>query len=672
MIQNFLQRSPFVRAVIPLAAGISLAHNLGLESGDVFWAVVPALFFIAALTAYRGGFLRNALSGAIFHLFFLVSGMAVYSIQSAKPVLPVADRYLARMEENPEKRVSGYRAEMTVMAVIRQDTVMSHQERVMAYFSAADSLVIPGTGQLITFSESLSDIVNDGNPYGFDYSGYMKRRRIFRQVRLMPGEWSVAGQGIHQTAGIRAEMVRARLISVYERSGLSGDKLSVLSALTLGYRKNLDPEVRQTFSNSGAMHVLAVSGLHVGIIFLAFRLLFSFLKRSAAGRVVFLSAALAVLWGYAFITGMSPSVQRAALMFSLVQVADMFRRPVNIYNTLATSAFLLLFFRPALLFEVGFQLSYSAVIGIVYFQPKMAALIKTRYRLAGYFRDLLTVSVAAQLGTFAFSSFYFNQFPVWFWITNLIVIPGAFVLVMLAAGTLLLSFWPVLASWLALLAGEAVGFMLKFLKWVESLPGSVFSGFFFNEVSLFLFISVLFMIVMLVESKRKVYLFMLYGLVIMFALNSAGLRYAASSGAELIVYRHHEPLVHIIDGRDNYLLVREESLPGFVVPFPVQNVLKAKNLHPPHILSFDANHTGCSFLLEKSMLIFGRRVIALPGAPETLLRTMAPDFVMDHQGRRRFSDLPGNSVRIIFRSSKVDDILPYYELSSEGALRIRI
>jgi competence protein ComEC len=672
MIQSFLQRSPFVRAVIPLATGIWVAHFLVPESGDLFVSVVLVLFLIAAVTAFRGGFLRNALSGAIFSLFFLICGMAVYTLQSRKPFLPVAERYLARLEEIPEKRVSGFRAEVTILAAITHDSVISHRERVMVYFSAADSLMLPGTGQIITFSEFPADIVNDSNPYGFDYSGYMKRRRIFRQVRLKPGEWSVARPGIHYTAGIRAEMVRSRLIAVYEKGGLSGDQLSVLSALTLGYRKNLDPEVRQTFSNSGAMHVLAVSGLHVGIIFLAFRLVFSFLKRSAGGRVVFLAGAISVLWGYAFITGMSPSVQRAALMFSLVQVADMFRRPVNIYNTLAASAFLLLFFKPALLFEVGFQLSYSAVLGIVYFQPKMSGLINTRSRLAGYFRDLLTVSVAAQLGTFAFSSYYFNQFPVWFWITNLIVIPGAFLLIMLAAGTLFLSFIPVLSSGLAFLAGEAVGFMLEFLKWVESLPGSVYSGFFFNEVSLFVFLMALFMMVMFVESKRKAYLFMLYGLAILFSVNRAVMCYTLNSGAELIVYRHHEPLLHIIDGQENYLLVREESVPGFMIPFPVQNVLKAKNLGPPHILPFDATYCGSSFLIGKNMLVFGSRVIALPGAPDALIRMMTPDFIMDFPGRRRFSDLSGNSVRIVFRNSLEEGMLPAYELSTAGALRIRL
>ena len=183
----------------------------------------------------------------------------------------------------------------------------------------------------------------------------------------------------------------------------------MLAALTLGYKDALTPELRESFSTTGAMHVLAVSGLHVGIIFVVLEFLLSFLNRWRFGKRLKPILIIVLLWSYAFITGLSPSVLRSSVMFSCMAFGGVLGRKSNTYNTIFVSAFFLLFFNADLLFDVGFQLSYSAVIAIVYFQPKIAGLLYVRNRFLRWAWDLAAVSLAAQIGTAPFAIFYFHQ-----------------------------------------------------------------------------------------------------------------------------------------------------------------------------------------------------------------------------------------------------------------------
>ena len=182
---------------------------------------------------------------------------------------------------------------------------------------------------------------------------------------------------------------RIKVVSIcwifIHKIGHDGDEFGMLSALTLGYKDALAPELRESFSTTGAMHVLAVSGLHVGIIFVVFGFLFSFMDRWRLGKRLKPIVIIFLLWCYAFITGLSPSVLRSSVMFSCMVLSGVFGRKSNTYNNIFLSAFFLLFFNPNLLFDIGFQLSYSAVLAIVYFQPKIAGLIYVKNRWLRWF-----------------------------------------------------------------------------------------------------------------------------------------------------------------------------------------------------------------------------------------------------------------------------------------------
>ncbi len=672
MLEKFLQKSPFFRAVLPFCAGIAVAHAFNLISPVLLIPATFFLFLVAAVIALKGSFARNLLSGIVFNLFFLFSGASAYTLHTSVPEFPGADYYVGTLLETPGERAKTWRAEVLITAAGKADSIVKYEEQVIVYFSKSDSLCLPSVGEQILFFTTPSVIANDDNPYAFDYKGYMERRQIYRQVILSEKSWKRIDHDAGVSSRVLAEKTRDLLLAVYGRSGLTGDELAILSALTLGYRKTLDPEIRQTFANSGAMHVLAVSGLHVGIVFMAFRLLFSFFNRFRWGRWVYVMAAVLVLWGYAFLTGLSPSVQRAALMFSLIQIGEGLRRPVNVYNTLATSAFILLCFNPVLLFEVGFQLSYSAVLGIVYFQPRIAALFQFRNKIAIYLWGLFTVSLAAQIGTFAVSSFYFRQFPVWFWISNFVVIPAAFLFIVLAAGILVFSFLPAISSFLALISGKLVSYVLVFLKAVEALPGSVYAGFNFNYISLLASLAAIFLLVLFIESSRKLFLFVFTGVVTFFVLNNAVLRFTQQNQREIIVYKNNEPVVHLINGRTNYLIVPSEWIDNDFRYRAADNLINAMCLDAPLVVSHDSDFEDAQVLKYGGIIFFGNRKIAIREllTRQTYLDEM--DYIIDFRRGIQNESYAGTPQIITYQPLKVPERTGFYSLFESGPFRVQL
>ncbi|TYA81458.1 ComEC/Rec2 family competence protein, partial [Seonamhaeicola marinus] len=197
----------------------------------------------------------------------------------------------------------------------------------------------------------------------------------------------------------------------------------IINALFLGQRQNIDRAIYTNYTNAGAIHILAVSGLHVGIIFLILNFLFKPIERLKKGYLIKTIFLLTTLWGFAVIAGLSASVTRAVTMFSIVAIAVNLKRPTNVYNTLAISIFVILLFKPLFIFDVGFQLSFLAVFAIVAIEPMLNKLWKPKNKLLKIYWQTLTVTISAQFGIIPISLFYFHQFPGLFFISNLVIIP---------------------------------------------------------------------------------------------------------------------------------------------------------------------------------------------------------------------------------------------------------
>lgn len=674
MVENFVQKTPFIRVVIPFISGIVAAGWFPFI--PVIWALGTTCLSLAVATviAARGGFNRNLISGTLFSLVFFFSGFTLYLHYNRVPVLPEARCYVVTLAESPDERARSFRAEAVAALAGDRDSLGHHQERMLLYFEKSPEVEGLKAGDQVAFCGDVRLLANDLNPHPFDFEGYMQRRGIYRQVYLRSGDWKPAGRNESFNLKISSELVRDQLTGIYRRYGIQGDTLAILSALTLGDKKAIDPEVQQVFSNSGAMHVLAVSGLHVGIIFLAFNLVFSFLKRIPRGNYLLAGLGILVLWGYALLTGLSPSVQRAALMFSMVQVADGLRRPANIYNTLAASCFVLLAVNPHLLFEVGFQLSYSAVFSIVYFQPLLSALIPVRNKIARYFTDLLSVSMAAQIGTFALSCFYFRQLPVWFWISNLIVIPAAFLFIVLAIFVILANPVPMVAKMIAGFTGNLVGLMYDFLELVDSLPASVLAVRGFGLFALTVSVLGIIVLVLFIESRRPVFLFSFLSLWSLFFISSGIRKLQTGLHSGIIVYSADAPVIHCIAGSINYVIAPLEHPSHVRHGMLVRNVVNALGLSQPVNIGPDADYESKDLLKKGNLLFFRGIILALPGYAGKKESAPSPDVYLDFQGYPRLMPPAEGGVVVSSRYPPVKNPqgAEMHYLRQQGAFRIKL
>ena len=285
--------------------------------------------------------------------------------------------------------------------------------------------------------------------------------------------------GHQPIGGLRAMAERCQrwLHQRYIAMGIHEPELGILSALTLGYREELDKDVQQSFSASGAMHILAVSGLHTGIVWGMIVWLLTLggcakpLYDQRAWQCVLSLLTLVALWAYAFVTGLSPSVMRSALMVTVVEVGWLFRRQSNSINSLAAAAVIILIINPLALWSVSFQLSFAAVAAIILIAQRMQRQVIIRGKVWQYIGGLLIMSVAAQIGTLPLTLHYFGQTSNYFALTNLVVIPAAFILLLLGIGTLVMS-WCVVGEWLGEAAQWCTYGLRVFVEWIEGLPYS--------------------------------------------------------------------------------------------------------------------------------------------------------------------------------------------------------
>ena len=260
------------------------------------------------------------------------------------------------------------------------------------------------------------------NPNQFDYSKYLENKQIYAQLYADPNELQLSSV-IIKDIWYHASRFRTKIIQNLEKSKFSNKELNVATALIMGQQQDIAPEIIQDYQYAGAVHILSVSGLHIGFILLFVTFVLKPFPNTKKGAFIKLLITLAALFLFGILAGLAPSVVRSVTMFSFVAIGQYLRRSTSIYHTLLVSILLILLFQPSFLFDVGFQLSYAALFFIVWLQPLLANIWKPQNKVTSYFWDILTVSFAAQMGTLPLSIYYFHQFPGLFFITNLIVIP---------------------------------------------------------------------------------------------------------------------------------------------------------------------------------------------------------------------------------------------------------
>jgi competence protein ComEC len=374
--------------------------------------------------------------------------------------------------------------------------------RLLINLTIDSSAIAPKIGETYWTKAKLTSPYYSENPGTFDYPKYLRRKQIFHVINASKDHLIKSNELFYH---IRKTAYALRDYSLEIIKTNIPNKLSygISEALLLGYKSDLEEETNLIFTRTGTLHILAVSGMHAGLIFAILNWVFGFLVKFKKGNILKAIIILGCLWFYALMSGLSASVIRAAVMFSLMTIGKLVNRTNNPINTIYSSAFIMLVYDPNFLFDPGFQLSYAAVLGIGFCYSKIRGLYSKKNKPIVAICDLINVSICAQLLTFPISIFYFNQFPSYFLITNLIVIPIYTLLIFLIIAIFPLSYFP----FIGLLIGRIIDFLIYyndiFMQFMDGLPLAVINNLGMDYIELCLLYAIVLLIVYGIYYKIK-------------------------------------------------------------------------------------------------------------------------------------------------------------------------
>lgn len=476
---GFLQRTPFFRLLLPFVLGIIL-----YQYADLSYASLSALFGISfcfvllsfGIRVPKLQFRFRWLFGCGIFLFMLSLAYALSINREKENVFDHLHQkgiYRVELTAAPVEKAKSYLCKVDVIQYYDSVSWKPSRGKAILYFqkdSAASHLLF---GDRLLVAAEFNPPEKAKNPTCFDYASYLKRQGVGATGYIPSGSWQMTGRNTAFSIRREADKCRNYLLNVFRRFNIQGDEFAVLAALTLGYTDDLHPDLRASYSATGAMHILSVSGMHVGIVYVVMAFLLSFLNKNRRQKLLKTIFIALFLWGYAFLTGLSPAVIRATLMFTFVAIAECLERKSQIYNTIFMSMLIMLLLNPDFLFDVGFQLSYSAVLSIIFFHPFLSKLFITENKSARFVWNMFSVSIAAQLGTLPFILYYFQQFPNYFLLTNMVAIPLSSVVIYLAMALLSVSFIPYLSVAVAFLLKWSLWLLNFLIVWIQHLPFSL-------------------------------------------------------------------------------------------------------------------------------------------------------------------------------------------------------
>ncbi|MCR1025400.1 competence protein ComEC family protein [Cellulophaga baltica] len=474
--------------------------------------------------------------------------------------------------------------------------------------------------ELITFN-TLSSVKAPLNPHQFNYKKYLKGLGVYDQLYATSAEYILLKDSKSTLYGHAAHW-RTTIIRKLKEQNFNPENLSVIQALLLGQRNDISEETYDNYKDAGAIHILALSGLHIGILLLILQFLLQPLERLPHGKKIKLVVILLFLWSFALLAGLSASIVRAVTMFSFLAYAMFLNRPTNSFNILALSLFFILLIQPNYLFQVGFQMSYAAVFAILWIYPMLQRFWFPKNKIVKYFWQLLSVSIAAQLGVLPISLFYFHLFPGLFFVANLLIIPFLGIILGIGIVIIILSLTNTLPAFVADAYNTILSYMNFIVRWIAHQDTFVFKGISFDTVQLLVLYSLTFLIVIAFSSKRhKVIVAFLIGLI---ALQSYTffLKYKASTTHESMVL-HQSRATGILEKTGTNLRLLSTNATAF------EYTLKNYQIEE-RIETFAIDTLRNSYLLEgKRIVIIDSLGIYPSHKHSTILLTQSPNLNLE-------------------------------------------
>lgn len=581
------KEAPFIRLLVPFIAGIIAGWYLSLPVSTLYNILCFLSGIVLVSLAFRGYFLYKYkwIPGCLVMLLATNIGMIIThhnNIQHQQAWfgndLNDSSIIIASLVESPVEKNRSYKAIAAVYAIDQQHKIKRTEGKMIIYFSKDSAVIKKITfGSTILFKKQLQPIKNSGNPGAFDYQRYCLFQDITHQVYLTQNDFTISAAQLQPAYLTWLEQCKKYILQHLKKYIPGKREAGVAEALLIGYRNDLDRDLVQQYANTGVIHVIAISGMHLAMIYGLLIVLLRPLQKSNKTKWIRGIIILAVLWGFSLLSGAGASILRSVVMFSFIVIGESMKRQVSVYHTLSASAFFLLCWNPFLLWDVGFQLSYAAVLSIVVFLKPVTNWFYFRNKIIDAVWKLCAVTLAAQILTTPLAIYHFHQVPNLFLLSNLVVVPLSG-LVLYAE--ILLCFLPALPV-LAKLVGHAISLLLRwmndFTAWVNDLPYAVSSGILISPGQvLLLYAFIACMAAWLMFKKQKVVVPALACLLLFVGIRTADI-YIKNLQPSLIVYNvpKHTAIDFFEGGK--YYYVGDDTVSK-------DNSLRNFNLQPARLL----------------------------------------------------------------------------------------
>lgn len=648
-----IQRVPFFRLLLPLLAGIVIQYYT-----DIYrWSIIPfsigagmMLFslFIKQQAQYKWRHLFGI--GACFVLFAIGIISTMFRQEASRFTFPdITEVYEGIIIDLPQEKPS------TIAIKVK---LTESGKQIICYLPKSGSAKWLKPGEYISFFSKVTPFTSNGNPDRFDYSQFMRNKGYSGISFIKSDQWEIVDKEPSLNLFTLASRSRQNILLFFQSLELNESEYGILAALTLGYTDSLSDDVVQSFRATGTAHVLAISGMHMMILFSIFLGVSGILFSHSKVKSFRYPSIILLLWVYTFIIGFPPSAVRACIMLTMLCVSVIVNSRTYSFNTLLACAFVMLIWNPLWLFDLGFQLSFIAVLSMMVLLPMFSKLIVFKNKYIKYFRDLFTVSLAAQLGTLPLCLYYFGTFPSYFFVTNLIIVPlislAIYIIIIIAVVAIPALIFPAIAPALYYLPVSAFRIVIKLLTEVsfffEKLPFAVSDNLNISLPSVFILWTMIFSFIFFVKSgKPKLLITSLTSLLILFCIGLSGLLQNKDS---LIVYnnKNSTDIIYYIDYRKFSINEKEDN-----------RILNLKG--KTYLLLSDDRWKNTRATSSKMQLDYLHIAENNAVSLYTLSRIFNIKKVIIDGSISGY-----NSKRLMSECEKLR--IPYYDISENGALRI--
>lgn len=589
-----IQKVPFIRILIPFVIGIVCQYRAGWP----FLWIMPASLggiFLSLFYLNKMGkdvvahFRARYYFGIGIFFVWMLAGMLIFKIHDFKPA-PLSKQQFPCLQielvSEPQYKNGYVVFDAILLYGVNNDSCQDlRKQQVLLYFTKSIRVQNLRRNDMLLIRNELVPIKSPGNPDEFDYAAYMQMKHI-NYMQFLSEEWIFLGHTDKFSIKNLAADLKIRMQNIIERTSLTEREQDFFKAVLLGITNDLSNEQRELFQRAGLSHLLAISGLHAGIIaFIILGLLYP-LKKLGYNRLRF-SIVIFALWGYAFVCGLSLSVVRVCIMFSVLMGARLLGRHSYSINSLAIAAFFMLLYDPFYLWDIGFQLSFLSVLLILFTTSFCKRISKNK--VLNYIVSLIWITTIVQIGTMVLTAYYFHIIPVYSIICNLVMVP--LFPIFLLGGIFLILFGGCADFYLS----DILHFLFyqsdSIVRFIVDLPGATIENIWVDNVYVFLGLITIFLIILLSYSRNVNYLIILLSVISAFLLFL--LFIPAKSFSEISVYNHRGGIsVNVIDYPENYVITTDELFSMEELEYAAENHWKKIKADSPMLITdfFETNH----------------------------------------------------------------------------------